>query len=293
MQPTILVTGSNGQLGQELQEFAKQYKQFDFIFTNRNTLDITKKNAVNDFFAKQTIKYCINAAAYTAVDKAETDKENAFAANVLAPKYLALACTQHNTKLIHISTDYVFDGTSQNPYTESNTTNPINYYGATKLDGENVVLQHNKEAIIIRTSWVYSSFGNNFVKTMIRLMNEKERINVINDQIGSPTYAASLANHLLQIVQQIEESNIVTGIFNYSSNCSISWYDFAIAIKEIIKSNCIVNAIPTLQYPTPAKRSSYSVLDKTKIETTLGIVFKDWKEELKECIKILKKIEGE
>jgi dTDP-4-dehydrorhamnose reductase len=288
MQPTVLVTGSNGQLGQELQVIAKDYIQYQFIFTNRNSLDITNELAVNDFFAKHKINYCINAAAYTAVDKAETDQENVMTANALAPLYLAKACTANNATLIHVSTDYVFDGSQQNPYSEADATNPINYYGTSKLVGENNVLQHCDNAIIIRTSWVYSSFGNNFVKTMMRLMNEKESINVINDQIGSPTNAASLANVIMQFITQLNAGKNIKGIYNYSSDTVISWYDFAVEINNIIQSKCVINAIPTTAYPTPAKRSAYSVLNKTKIATDIGIQFNDWKEELRDCIKKMK-----
>ncbi len=286
MQPIILLTGSNGQLGQELQVLAKNNTDFQFIFTNKASLNINEEKKVELFFEKNKFDFCINAAAYTAVDKAETEKEIAYIANALAPKYLAIACKKNNVKLIHISTDYVFDGAKNIPYTEYDTTNPINYYGYSKLIGEQNVLEQNEEAILIRTSWVYSSFGNNFVKTMLRLMNEKESINVINDQFGSPTYAKSLAQIILQIIGQ---SPTAKGLFNYSSNCVISWYDFAIAIKEIIGSICVVNPIATSQYPTPAKRSFYSVLDKTKITTEFEIQFNDWKDELKSCIEFLNK----
>jgi dTDP-4-dehydrorhamnose reductase len=186
--------------------------------------------------------------------------------------------------LIHISTDYVFEGKSKIPYKENAPTIPINEYGISKLAGEKAILDLNKDAIIIRTSWVYSSFGNNFVKTMLRLMAEKESINVVNDQIGSPTYAASFANVIMTIITQIEGGKVITGIYHYSSYCVISWYNFAMAIKEITNSKCLVHPIPTTAYPTPAKRSAYSVLDKTKIKIDFNIQFNDWKEELRECI---------
>ncbi len=284
MQTTILVTGSNGQLGQELQVLAPLNKNYKFIFTNKEILNITNDEDVKIFFKKNNIDFCINAAAYTSVDKAETEKEEALVANALAPKYLATECKKYDTKLIHISTDYVFDGAKNSPYIENDITNPINYYGYTKWKGEQNVLEQNSEAIIIRTSWVYSSFGNNFVKTMLRLMATKESINVINDQLGSPTYAKSLAQLILQIIAKNPTAN---GLYNYSSNSSLSWYDFALAIKEIVKSDCILNPIPTSAYPSPVNRSLYSVLSKEKIVKTLGVTFSNWKTELEECIKLI------
>jgi dTDP-4-dehydrorhamnose reductase len=289
MRIVILVTGSNGQLGKELQELALSYTQWQFVFTTKEELLIESESVIAYFFEHYKPNYCINCAAYTAVDKAEEAAEIAFAANALGPKYLADAAARYNCKLIHISTDYVFDGTKQQPYTEEDSTQPINVYGASKLKGELDILQTNPDSIIIRTSWVYSAFGNNFVKTMMRLMATKVSIGVINDQIGSPTYAASLAKVILQIVTTIEQTKIgYGGIYHYSSDSTISWYDFAIAIKEIINSTCMVNPIPTSAYLTAAKRSPYSVLDKTKIKQVFGVSFKDWKAELALCIDKIK-----
>jgi dTDP-4-dehydrorhamnose reductase len=286
MRTVILVTGSNGQLGKELQELATQYPQFKFIFTTREELLIESESVIAYFFEHYKPNYCINCAAYTAVDKAEDAQEIAFAANALGPKYLADAAARYQCKLIHISTDYVFDGTKKQPYTEEDSPRPLNVYGASKLKGEQEILQINPDSIIIRTSWVYSAFGSNFVKTMIRLMATKESIGVINDQLGSPTYAASLAKAILHIITVIQQTKKVAyrGIYHYSSDAVISWYDFAIAIKEILKSTCIVKPITTAEYPTPAKRSSYSVLDKTKIKEVFGVSFNNWKAELEECM---------
>ncbi len=285
MPSTILVTGANGQLGMELQVLAKAFTQYQFIFTTKDVLPIHDESIVHYFFKKYQPQYCINCAAYTAVDKAETDVAQATLINETAPLYLAQASLLYHTKLIHISTDYVFDGATTIPYTETATTNPLNVYGHTKLNGETNVLQTNPNNIVIRTSWVYSEFGSNFVKTMIRLLQTKESINVINDQIGSPTYAASLATIIMQIITLINtQKREINGIYNYSSNTEISWYNFATDIKYILNSNCNINAIPTTEYPTPAIRSKYSVLHKTKIVNELGIELSDWKSDLKICI---------
>ncbi len=281
----ILVTGVNGQLGTEIRLSSHAYKDFELILTSKHNMSINDAEQVNEMFELHHPKYCINCAAYTAVDKAETDKENAYQVNVVGVQHLAKACIKYGCKLIHVSTDYVFDGLKNSPYTEDDATNPINYYGLTKLEGEQQLQQIDPAAIIIRTSWVYSSFGSNFVKTMMRLMLTKESINVINDQMGSPTYAASLAKAILDMITIMGKNKTeYKGIFNYSSDTTITWYEFALAIKEEIESKCIVNPIPTSAYPTAAKRSPYSVLDKTKIKQTLGINFKNWKEELAECI---------
>jgi dTDP-4-dehydrorhamnose reductase len=285
----ILVTGSNGQLGKELQYISNKFLDFHFIFTTKEELLIQDESVVHYFFEKYTPLYCINCAAYTAVDNAETEKELAYAINVIGTKNLAEAATKFNCTLIHISTDYVFDGEKKAPYLETDVANPLNYYGFTKLEGEKIVLQESIKNIIIRTSWLYSSYGNNFVITMLRLMQEKESINVINDQIGAPTYASSLANLILEIINKIENEQLIfQGIFHYSSTAEISWFDFANAIKEFSNSTCLVNSITTSNYPTAAKRSLYSVLDKTKIITILGLELKNWKKELKECIAKIK-----
>lgn len=284
--PKILVTGSNGQLGKELQDLAPAFSQYEFVFLSKEDMPIHNFELVRVFFNSVKPAYCINCAAYTAVDKAESEKELAFQINGEAVGVLSAVCKEHGTKFIHVSTDYVFNGEATYPYTENFPTDPINTYGASKLEGETQAIQLNADSIIIRTSWVYSSHGKNFVKTMMRLMNEKDSISVVNDQIGSPTYAADLAEAILQIIVNDQSSmvNWKPGIYNFSNEGIISWYEFAQAIKEMIKCPCYVKPIPASAYPTPAKRPAYSVLDKTKIQSTFGIQLKDWKESLQICI---------
>ena len=278
----ILVTGANGQLGRELQALAPAFPQFDFLFFDRATLSIADPDAINTFFARERPAYCINCAAYTAVDKAESEKESAFLINGDAVGYIATACRNTGARLIHISTDYVFDGLSETPLREEDPTNPINTYGASKLEGERQALQHYPEGtLIIRTSWVYSEFGNNFVRTMIRLMKERPSINVVSDQIGSPTYAADLAAAILHI---LTAPSFIPGLYNYSNEGRISWYEFALAIRELIGSTCEVNPIPTAQYPTPAKRPRFSLLDKSLISATYHLAIPEWQPSLVTCI---------
>ena len=282
---TILVTGANGQLGREFQQLQKSYSSYNFIFLTKEQFSITDENAVNVFFKNKLIHFCINCAAYTAVDKAETEQETAMDVNAAAVGILARVCKNYHTKLIHISTDYVFDGKGKIPYTEKDDTNPVNYYGQTKLTGEQNALVENNETVIIRTAWVYSSFGNNFVKTMIRLMKERASLGVVSDQFGCPTYAADLANAIMQI---IASNNFIAGIYHYSNKGKISWYDFAKEISLQINSHCIVNGISTKEFPTPAARPYYSVLDTTKITDTFQIIIPEWKDSLKECLSLLK-----
>lgn len=284
---TILVTGSAGQLGMEIWKLADEYPSYKFLFTTKDFLPIDDFKAVKEFFEQQQIDHCINCAAYTAVDKAESEKEKAFLINADAAGNLAAICKDHQAQFIHISTDYVFDGTSTVPYKEDDKISPINVYGASKLRGEELVLNHNPAAIIIRTSWVYSSFGNNFVKTMVRLMQEKESINVVNDQYGCPTYAADIAGVIMTMIDKQDDGSPQHGIFNYCNEGVTTWYDFAKAIKKHIKSKCIVNPIPSSQYPTPAKRPHYSVLDTAKIKETFGIVIPDWKDSLHKCLSFI------
>jgi dTDP-4-dehydrorhamnose reductase len=287
----ILVTGANGQLGNELKELATLYPQFEFIFSGKENLPIQHFEQVRNFFKVTHPQYCINCAAYTAVDKAEDEKELAFRINGEAVSILAAVCKEYNTKFIHVSTDYVFDGTATIPYKEDSPTNPQSIYGASKLEGEKQAIQLNPDSIIIRTSWVYSEFGKNFVKTMVRLMSEKDEINVVNDQLGSPTYAADLAECIFQIITSNLKpgSSNPAGIYHFSNNGAISWYDLAVAIKELTGSSCTINPITTEYFPTPAKRPAYSVLDKTKIQQTFGIKLKDWKESLAMCLEKIKK----
>jgi dTDP-4-dehydrorhamnose reductase len=286
MTSRIIVTGKNGQLGQELQAIAPFFPQFQFLFTDRDNLDITNPGHVSHFFDKWWPDYCINAAAYTAVDKAETEKDIATKVNADAVKHLAVASAKHSTKLIHISTDYVFDGTASEPYKEDHPTSPVNFYGQTKLLGEQHALVNNPNSIVVRTSWVYSSFGNNFVKTMMRLMAERESLNVVSDQVGSPTYARDLANSIIHI---IASDHFTSGIYHYANEGVISWYEFADEIKSLSKAGCNVSPIPTSAYPTPAKRPAYSVMSKDKIKSTFSLHIPGWKESLKHCFSTLNK----
>jgi dTDP-4-dehydrorhamnose reductase len=276
----ILVIGAKGQLGSELQELSKNYP-FHFFFYDVAEMDITNKGLVDQEIAKIKPDYLINCAAYTAVDKAEADKELAFAINAEAVKYLAQACTVNQVRFIHISTDYVFSGEGKEPYREEDVLDPINVYGQSKLKGEEEAVSGNKEAIIIRTAWVYSVYGNNFVKTMMRLLSSKAELNVVADQVGSPTYAHDLAEAIMQI---ISSGKWVPGVYHFTNDGIISWFEFANEIKNHSGFSCTINAIPTEQYPTPARRPRYSVLDKTKIQNTFGIKLKNWKESLKECL---------
>jgi dTDP-4-dehydrorhamnose reductase len=288
----ILVTGSGGQLGKELKELAASYSQFDFIFLSKEDLPIHHFESVKKIFSLHRPQYCINCAAYTAVDKAESEKELAFQINGEAVGVLATVCKEYNCRFIHISTDYVFDGTASVPYNEDSQTHPQSVYGASKLEGEKQAMQFNPGSIIIRTSWIYSEFGKNFVKTMLRLMSEKEEVGVVNDQYGSPTYAADLAEAILQIITRFTtHHSLLTnhGVYHFSNEGVISWYEFALAIKELSGSKCKVNPITTPQYPTPAKRPAYSVLDKTKIQLAFGITLKDWKQSLETCLQKIKK----
>jgi dTDP-4-dehydrorhamnose reductase len=285
MRKKILVTGANGQLGMELQQLAKAYPLFEFIFTTRGEMPLDNPEAISNFIAKRQPQYFINCAAHTAVDKAESEKELAYKINEEAPGIIANACRKNNVQLIHISTDYVFNGTGTVPYKESDTTDPVNLYGDSKLQGEKKVMEFNPDSIIIRTAWVYSEFGKNFVKTMLRLMADKDQISVVSDQSGTPTYAADLAEATLQIISSGEWT---PGIYHFSNEGAITWYDFAVAINELSGNNCKVNPIPSSQYPTPAKRPFYSVLDKTKIRQTFNIQPKDWKASLSICLQRLK-----
>ena len=281
----ILVTGANGQLGMELRTLADQYPAYHFLFVSREELPINDAAAVEKYFSGNNIDHCINCAAYTAVDKAETEKAIAFDINGTAVGTLALLCKKYSAQFIHFSTDYVFNGQASEPYTESNATDPVNAYGASKLLGEMEAIQNNSDSIIIRTSWVYSSFGKNFVKTMLRLMSEKEQLSVVSDQVGCPTYANDLATAVMQIIEQ--DSNNAGGIYSYSNTGIISWYEFALAIKEIAGSSCVVNAVPSSEYPTPAKRPQYSVLDTSKLRETFNIEIPFWKDSLQKCIALL------
>ena len=281
----ILVTGGNGQLGSELREIASNYPAYNFLFTDVKAFDITNHTDVKEFIEINKINVIINCAAYTAVDKAESEPELADAINHLALVNLAQIAKDNSIKLIHISTDYVFDGTNNKPYIETDTPNPESVYGQTKLDGELAIQQINPaNSIIIRTSWLYSKFGNNFVKNMLRLSETRDEISVVSDQIGSPTNAADLADAILIILSKIENETVE--LFHYSNQGVCSWYDFVKAIFEISNNTIKVNAIESWQYPTPAKRPFYSVLNKIKIKNRYFIEIPYWKDSLKLCLKI-------
>jgi dTDP-4-dehydrorhamnose reductase len=283
----IMITGANGQLGMELRALASAYPSFDFIFLSRKDLPVDDGVKIRALFETIRPVCCVNCAAYTAVDKAETEKDQAYLVNGEAVGLLAAACKTFQTRLIHISTDYVFEGNCNFPLKESDPTGPLNVYGASKLLGEQLAMQQNAETVIIRTSWVYSEFGNNFVKTMIRLMREKESLRVIDDQVGSPTYAGDLAGAIGQIACG---PIFVPGIFHYSDMGQISWYEFAMAIRQLIGSSCRIDPIPGSQYPTAAQRPHFSLLDKGLIQKTYGLAIPGWKESLMRCIKKLQAV---
>ena len=287
----ILVTGSNGQLGSEMVALQPQETHYQWFNLDINELDITDKNAVEQFVVNNKIDGIINCAAYTNVDKAEEDVALCYKVNRDAPQYLAQAIEKVGGFIIHISTDYVFDGTNNIPYTEQDKPNPVTIYGKSKIEGEQYVCESCKQHIIIRTAWVYSSYGKNFVKTMIKLGKEKPNLGVIFDQVGSPTYARDLAKTIITIVNQ----GIIPGIYNFSNEGVISWYDFTKNIHQLANiTSCKVAPIHTADYPTLAKRPPFSVLDKTKIKNTYNIEIPYWRDSLEECIQLLeqqKKIE--
>ena len=277
----ILITGCNGQLGNEIQKLEKVNPQHTFFNTDVAELDITNQLAIDQFIQENKIDGIINCAAYTAVDKAESNKLLCTALNAEAPAYLAMSIEKRGGWLVQVSTDYVFDGTKHTPYVETDTPCPDSVYGSTKLAGEIAVQKLCKKTMIIRTAWLYSTFGNNFVKTMIRLGKEKSELGVIFDQIGSPTYARDLAVAIMTAVNK----GIVPGTYHFSNEGVISWYDFTKAIHRIAGINgCHVKPLHTAEYPTPANRPHYSVLDKTKIKDTYGIEVPYWEESLQECI---------
>ena len=285
-QLTILVTGANGQLGKELRVLASGFSDYRFLFVTKEDLNIENVDAVEKYLSNRSINFCINCAAYTAVDKAETENESAFSINAAAVANLAKVCHENKTQLIHISTDYVFDGTASQPYKETDKTNPVSIYGKSKLQSETFAIQNCPAAIIIRTAWLYSSFNANFVKTMLRLMKEKDSINVVNDQFGCPTYAADIALAIMQIIIS-DKSKENPGIYHYTNARVTNWYEFAVAIKNITKSNCTVNPISTAQYPTAAKRPAYSVLDTSKIKDVFALSIPDWEDSLQKCLALI------
>ncbi len=285
----ILVTGAYGQLGNEIKNLSTKFPSWNFLFTDVDALDITDEKSVEKYLHQNLPDFVVNCAAYTAVDKAESDRENATKINAIAPKILAKCVNITGAKFIHISTDYVFDGEGFRPYSEEDIVNPESVYGETKLAGERFCFEENPETIVIRTSWLYSTFGNNFVKTMLRLGKERGNLNVVFDQVGTPTYAADLAAAILEIISVTEKKpgKFIPGIYHYSNEGVASWYDFSKAIFEISGMKCNVNPVLSIQFPTPAKRPNYSVLDKSKIKNTFGISIPYWKDSLKICIKRL------
>ncbi|MBO4739021.1 MAG: dTDP-4-dehydrorhamnose reductase [Bacteroidales bacterium] len=282
----IAVLGAKGQLGRKINDLSALYTQHSFVFADIDELDITKQAEVEQFVAAQQPDVIINCAAYTAVDKAETDYDKAKLLNAVAVGYLANAAKQHNVFFVHVSTDYVFDGTNCRPYLPTDAPNPVSVYGATKLEGEKLFIASQCRGAIVRTSWLYSEYGNNFVKTMLRLGKEKPSLNVVCDQIGTPTYAGDLADAILQITmnnQQIKQQEI----FHFSNNGVASWYDFAHTIMEMAALPCQVMPIRSSEYPTPAQRPFYSVFDKVKIAQMFQIAIPYWKDSLKVCIEKL------
>lgn len=273
----ILVTGAYGQLGSELRDLSTNYSGDTFVFVDREEMPLDQPSAVLDVLDGQKPDVIVSAGAYTAVDRAESEPDLVDVINHQAVAAMARWARENQTRLIHISTDYVFQGTSSIPLKEDEPTDPINVYGLTKQKGEQAIIESDAEAIIIRTAWVYSTYGANFVKTMMRLMDERDEISVINDQIGSPTYAYDLAKAILII---IHAEKFEKGIYHFSNEGQISWYNFAVAIRDLNGLDCKINPIPTEKYPTPARRPKFSLLDKTKIKNTFGVEVPDWKDSL-------------
>ena len=282
----VLITGSNGQLGSEFKELHTEFENIEYIFKDLPELDICDIESLNSFIINENINAIVNCAAYTAVDKAEENVEIATRVNSTGVCNLVEALNKVGGKLIHISTDYVFDGNNSRPYKESDPACPVCVYGETKREGELAVINSKIDGIVIRTSWLYSTFGNNFLKTILRIGKEKPSLNVISDQIGTPTYARDLAKVCLKILSLSQNNNLNKNgkIYHYSNEGLASWYDFAIKIMEIVGMNCKVQAIQTKDYPTLAKRPHYSVLNKTKIKEDFNIEIPHWKESLKDCI---------
>ena len=277
----ILITGRHGQLGSELHDLKESYPQHQMVFVDREEMDLSNPEQIVEVLNTEKPQIIVSAGAYTAVDKAESDQELCDAINHIAVKTIGAWAAENNAKVIHISTDYVFDGTSETPLKETDAPDPINVYGLTKLHGEQALRASGAAYVIIRTAWVYSVYGANFVKTMIRLMSEREEIGVVADQVGTPTYARDLASIIMQV---IEAPEFVQGVFHYSNEGKISWHDFAVAIKEIKGFSTKVNAIRSEAFPTPAKRPNFSLLDKSKIKETYKVAVPDWKTSLEEML---------
>jgi dTDP-4-dehydrorhamnose reductase len=282
---TILVTGANSQLAKCIKDLERYNTNYSFVFANTSELNITDFLNVSTFFKSHNFDWCINCAAYTAVDLAESEKDKAFKVNAEGVKNIAIHCKKHNTQLIHISSDFVFDGFESKSYKEEHTTNPLNVYGKSKLKGEEEIISNLKTYYILRTSWLYSEYGSNFLKTMLRLGDEKKEINVVEDQIGTPTYAKDLAQLIESI---INFDNSQYGIYHYSNEGVASWYDFAKAIFDINNNTIKVNPIPSINYPTPAQRPSFSVLNKTKVKEAFNVEIPHWRDSLAIAISNIK-----
>jgi dTDP-4-dehydrorhamnose reductase len=283
----ILVTGANGQLGWELGQLAASYPAFEFIFFDRTQLDLSHPDAFEEIIKRISPDCIINTAAYTAVDKSETEKELAYTVNATAVQTLASISKNLSIPFITYSTDYVFDGEAISPYLPTTKVDPVNYYGSTKAAGEALAIEANEQTIVIRTSWVFSAHGNNFVKTMLRLMKEKESLNIVADQKGRPTYARDLAKATMQMVQLLDAGQSINGIFHFANQGETTWFDFAAKIKAIAGLSCTLNPIDSAAFPTPAKRPKYSVLSTQKIEALLTSPIPNWEEALHACIQEL------
>ncbi len=287
----VMVTGAYGQLGSSLSELSTQFSGLQLILTDFDSLDITDRNAVVGYLESNRPDFLVNCAAYTAVDKAETDMDAAYSLNALGPENLAIACRQIGARLIHVSTDYVFDGTNNKPYSEEDLPSPQGVYGSTKLEGEKLVMKQLPESIVIRTSWLYSSYVNYFVKTMIRLGSEKDSLNVVYDQTGTPTFAGDLSLTILKVISQsaINPDYWKSGIYHFSNLGVCSWYDFAIEIHKMAGISCKVTPVLSTEFQTLAKRPAYSVLDKSKFQATFGIDIPYWRDSLMKCIQRIQK----
>lgn len=279
----ILVTGANGQLGWELSQLSSKYPQYQFDFVDRSILDLSKPETIHAVLKKHQPEAIINTAAYTAVDKAESEKELAYTVNAKSVELMAAYAASKSIPFITFSTDYVFTGTATEPYSTDTTIAPLNFYGSTKADGESLAIATNPNTIIIRTSWVFSSHGNNFVKTMMRLMKERDSLNVVADQKGRPTYAKDLAIATMKMIETIDVGKKIKGIYHFANSGETTWFNFAKKIQATAGLTCEVNPIQTADFPTPAKRPAYSVLDTSKIEKDLGIEIPHWETALQSC----------
>ena len=285
--PTILITGANGQLGWELGQLAVAYPAFNFVFLDRTKLDLAEPANFEKIILPIAPNFIINTAAYTAVDKSETEQSLAYKVNATAVETLALISKQLAIPFITYSTDYVFNGLATEPYLTDTKVDPVNFYGSTKAAGESLALAANEQTIVIRTSWVFSAHGNNFVKTMLRLMKERENLNIVADQKGRPTYAKDLALATMQIVQSIHAGQSIAGIFHYANTGETTWFDFAAKIKQIAGLSCVLNPIDSAAFPTPAKRPNYSVLNTSKVESLIAAPIRNWEDALNECMQSL------